>query len=75
MEINDIIYCKKTGSPFKIKRTCSLNLIKHIELESISNNEKCKKLLAEAAVMASFQTKKIENPKTQFARFTELLKS
>ena len=74
MEINDIIYCKKTGSPFKIKRTCSLNFIKHVELESISNSEKCKKLLAETSVKASFQTKRVESPKTQFARFTELLK-
>ena len=74
MDINEILYCKTTGSPFRIKRTCSLNSIKHIELESIGNREKGKKLLAETSVRASFQTNKVESPKTQFARFTELLK-
>ena len=48
MEINEIVYCKTTGSPFIIKRFCSLNSIKHIELESISNIQNGKKLLSEA---------------------------
>ena len=74
MEINEIVYCKTTGSPFRIKRTCSLNSIKHVELECVNNREKRKKLLSEVSVKMSFQTKRVENPKTQFARFTELLK-
>lgn len=74
MEINEIVYCKTTGSPFRIKRICSLNSIKHVELECVNNREKRKKLLSEVSVKMSFQTNEVKDPKTQFARFTELLK-
>ena len=73
MEINKIGYCKKTGSPFRIKRSCFLNSIKHFELENVSNREKGKKLLAETSVKASFQSDMTDKPKNPISRFTELL--
>ena len=73
MEINKIVYCKKTGSPFRIKRSCFLNSIKHFELENVSNREKGKKLLAETSVKASFQSDMTDKPKNPISRFTELL--
>jgi hypothetical protein len=75
MEVNEVVYCKKTGSPFRIKRSCILNSITHFELERISNRETGKKLLAETSVKLSFQTDRVERTKSHFTRFTELLKA
>jgi hypothetical protein len=74
MEINEIVYCKTTGSPFRIKRFCSLNFIKHIELESISNIQNGKKLLSEASVKVSFQNSEVQSPKASFTKFAQFLK-
>ena len=74
MEINEIVYCKTTGSPFRIKRFCFLNSIKHIELENINNIENGKKLLAEASVKVSFQNSEVQSPKVGFNKFAQFLK-
>ena len=74
MEINEIVYCKTTGSPFRIKRYCFLNSIKHIELVSTSNIQTGKKLLAEASVRASFQSSVVQSPKVGFTKFAQFLK-
>ena len=74
MDVDSIIYCKNTGAPFRIRRLCFLNSIKHFELEkvdSISNT----KLLAENSVKVAFDLEKRNQTKSKIARFTELLKS
>ena len=73
MEINKIVYCKRTGSPFRITRSCILNSIKHFELENVSNREIGKKLLAETSVRDSFETDMTVRPKNPIARFAGLL--
>tara|TARA_A100001011_G_C13787486_1_gene625672 strand:- start:137 stop:364 length:228 start_codon:yes stop_codon:yes gene_type:complete len=73
MEINKIVYCKKTGSSFRITRSCILNSIKHFELENVSNREIGKKLLAETSVRDSFETDMTVRPKNPIARFAGLL--
>ena len=75
MDIDNIVYCKKTGNSFRISRSCILNSIKHFELESVSNKEQHKKLLAETSVKNSFQLDMIAHPKNPIAKFTELLKA
>ena len=74
MEVNSIIYCKNTGNPFRIRRLCFLNSIKHFELENIGSVSKTK-LLAEESVKGSFELEKRTNNKSKIARFTELLSS
>ena len=73
MEINKIVYCKKTGSSIRITRSCILNSIKHFELENVSNREIGKKLLAETSVRDSFETDMTVRPKNPIARFAGLL--
>ena len=75
MDIDNIVYCKKTGTPFRISRSCVLNSIKHFELESVTNKELHKKLLAETSVRESFQLDMLTSAKNPIAKFTELLKA
>ncbi|GIS16893.1 MAG: hypothetical protein CM15mP117_23250 [Alphaproteobacteria bacterium] len=49
MDIDNIIYCKTSGTPFRIKRLCFLNSIKHFELENVAKQSN-RKLLAENSI-------------------------
>ena len=35
MDIDSIIYCKTSGTPFRIKRLCFLNSIKHFDFSEL----------------------------------------
>ena len=72
MDVDSIIYCKNTGAPFRIRRLCFLNSIKHFELENIGSVSNTK-LLAENSVKVAFETEKRQRSKSKIARFTELL--
>ena len=73
MDIDNIIYCKTSGTPFRIKRLCFLNSIKHFELENVSKQSN-RKLLAENSIKADFEINKRKTNKSKIARFTELIK-
>ena len=72
MDVDSIIYCKNTGTPFRIRRLCFLNSIKHFELENVDSLAN-RKLLAEDSVREAFELEKRKNNKSKIARFTELL--
>ena len=72
MDVDNIIYCKNTGTPFRIRRLCFLNSIKHFELEDVSSLSN-RKLLSEASVKVAFNIEKNKKDKGKIARFTELL--
>ena len=72
MEVDSIVYCKNTGTPFRIRRLCFLNSIKHFELENVSSLSN-RKLLAEDSVKVAFDIEKRKHNKSRIARFTELL--
>ena len=72
MDIDKIIYCKTSGTPFRIKRLCFLNSIKHFELENVDKQSN-RKLLAENSIKADFEINKRKTNKSKIARFTELI--
>ena len=72
MDIDNIIYCKRSGTPFRIKRSCFLNSIKHFELENVAIQSD-RKLLAENSIKAHFEIDKHRTKKSKIARFTELI--
>ena len=72
MDIDNIIYCKTSGTPFRIKRLCYLNSIKHFELEDVAKQSN-RKLLAENSIKADFEITKRKTNKSKIARFTELI--
>ena len=72
MDVDSIIYCKNTGTPFRIRRLCFLNSIKHFELEDVGSFSN-RKLLAEGSVKVAFDIEKRKNYKSKIKRFTELL--
>ena len=72
MDIVSIIYCKTSGAPFRIKRLCFLNSIKHFELENVAKQSN-RKLLAENSIKADFEINKRKTKKSRIARFTELI--
>ena len=72
MDIDSIIYYKTSGTPFRIKRLCLLNSIKHFELENVDKQSN-RKLLAENSIKADFETNKRKTKKSKIARFTELI--
>ena len=72
MDIDNIIYCKTSGAPFRIKRLCFLNSIKHFELENVAKQSN-RKLLAENSIKADFDMNKRKTKKSKIARFTELI--
>ena len=55
MDIDSIIYCNTSGAPFRIKRLCFLNSIKHFELENVAKQSN-RKLLAENSIKTDFET-------------------
>ena len=72
MGIDSIICCKTSGAPFRIKRLCFLNSIKHFELENLAKQSD-KKLLAENSIKAHFEIDKRKTKRSKIARFTELI--